>query len=92
MIKLALLGVLGAVQSAVSQTVAAAGDDGTERALSRVNRSLLSWLVFPVVSLAAGLLLAQTVGARLFAPAPLLALLLAALPFGASLSLLRGVA
>ncbi|MCB1332948.1 MAG: hypothetical protein KDK26_04690 [Roseivivax sp.] len=91
-IKLALLGVLGAVQSAVSQTVAAAGDDGTERALSRVNRSLLSWLVFPVVSLAAGLLLAQTVGARLFAPAPLLALLLAALPFGASLSLLRGVA
>lgn len=94
-IKLALLGVLGAVQMATSQVVAA--DQGrkgsaTERSLSRINRFLLVGLGVILIPMAAGLWAGETVGARHGLPAPhLLMILLAAVPFGASLSVLRGL-
>lgn len=94
-IKLALLGVMAAVQMAASQLVAAAS--GAERGrieqgLARINRILFAalWIALPV---AVSLILAGSVGARLGLAAPqLLIILIAALPFSAPLSILRGVA
>lgn len=94
-IKLALLGILGAVQSAVSKTVAGASRQdlpSVEMALARLNRVLL--LGLPVVGLPLAMIVLAVAGnAGLGLPSPnLLWILLAAVPFGASLSLLRGVA
>ena len=95
-IKLALLGIMGAVQMAVSQMVASCtGDErpGVEQALSRINRFLFLGLFILGITLTTGLALGEAVGAR---PLPVetvhLAMLLAAVPFGASLSVLRGIA
>ena len=94
-IKLALLGVMGAAQMAVSQTVASASREEApkiEQALSRINRFLFAGLFLLGIPLTASLMLVETVDARLELPAThLLVLLLAAVPFGASLSILRGV-
>ncbi len=95
-IKLAMLGVMGAVQMAVSQVVA--GSQGTERfeteqALSRINGLAIVVLVPAMLPLAACLVLAGPVGAGLGLPSPhLLLILVVALPFSASLSILRGAA
>ena len=95
-IKLALLGVTGAFQMAVSQMVASCtGDERptVEQALSRINRFLFLGVLTLGTLLTTGLVLGGTVGARLSPTEPhLLAFLLAAIPFGASLSVLRGVA
>ena len=95
-IKLALLGIMGAVQMAVSQMVASCkGDErqGVEQALSRINRFLFLGLFILGISLTTSLALGEAVGAQ---PLPVetvhLAMLLAAVPFGASLSVLRGIA
>ena len=95
-IKLALLGVMGAVQMAVSQMVASSQNGerpAIGQALSRINRILFLGVLFLGVSLTTGLALVGPVGARLLPTEPhLLALLLLALPFGAAASVLRGVA
>ena len=95
-IKLALLGVMGAAQMAVSQVVASASREEApkvEQALSRINRFLFAGLFLLGIPLTASFLLVGTVDARLELPAiHLIVLLLAAVPFGASLSILRGVA
>ncbi len=94
-IKLALLGVMGAIQMAVSQMIAGtSGSEGArvEQGLARINRVLFValWLCLPV---AASLILTGSIGARLGLAAPhLLVILIAALPFSAPLSILRGVA
>jgi len=94
-LKLALLGILGAFQSAISHLVAAtpaAGRDTLKRILAVLNRSALvfGFLILPLffcaiyfsdISWLAGLKSERT-----------LALLLVSLPFAASLSILRGVA
>lgn len=95
-IKLALLGVLGAVQMSVSQLVASSSEverQSIGQALSRINRNLvLAALVLGTV-LTGCLLAGEAVDARLLSVEPhLLVLLLAAVPFGASMSVLRGVA
>ena len=95
-IKLAFLGVMGAVQTAVSQKIAQAEQDEntcSEQALSRINRVLMSGLLTFGILLTAGTLLAGAFGVQLgLENLHLLLILLAAVPFGASLSLLRGVA
>ena len=93
-IKLAILGVLGALQMAVSQMVAATSASdapSAEHALARINRLLFSGLIFLGLPLTMVLVLSETVGARLGALSPhLLLMLLASIPFGASFSILRG--
>ncbi len=95
-IKLALLGVMGALQMAVSQVVASKSGPETsqiEQALSRLNRLLIAALFSLGIPITAGLVLVETFVARPELPAMhLLLMLLAAVPFGASLSILRGVA
>jgi len=95
-IKLALLGVMGAAQMAVSQIVASTSREEApkiEQALSRINRFLFAGLLLLGILLTASFLLVGTVDARLELPAAhLIILLLAAVPFGGSLSILRGVA
>lgn len=93
-IKLALLGVLGAVQMAVSHRVAHTGGakrPHVEQALSRINRIcfVALWLTLPLTALAA---LPDAGGARLGLGSPWILLILAgSLPFTAPLSILRGV-
>ncbi len=95
-IKLALLGVMGAIQMAVSQMVASCtGDErpDVEQALSRINRFLFLGIFFFGIILTTGITLGEAVGARLLPMEPhLLAILLVSVPFGAALSVLRGVA
>lgn len=95
-IKLALLGVMGALQMAVSQMVASSTgpeESQFEQALSRINRLLIVGLFSLGIPLTAGLVLVEMVVARLELPAlHLLLMLLVAVPFGASLSILRGIA
>ena len=90
-IKLALLGVLGALGSAVSHRVAHSGqDDG--QAIAVVNRFLFVglWLSLPLIALA---LYAGSVPALLeLEAATSLYILLLSLPFCAPLNVLRGVA
>jgi len=94
-IKLALLGILGALASAVSHQIAAldAADRGrTEQALARINRLafVALWLALPVVGLA---FLAGSIDRRLDLGSPyLMFILLGSVPFCAPLSILRGVA
>ncbi len=94
-IKLALLGVLGALSSAVSQQVAAqdAKDAGqTEQALARINRICFGalWFALPVIAV---MLYFGSVGTRLDLGSPyLLFILLGSVPFCAPLNILRGVA
>ena len=94
-IKLALLGILGALSSAVSHQVAAQGDTGkgeTERTLARINRLcfIALWIALPVVSAS---VYAGSLDARLDLGSPyLLYILILSLPFCAPLNLLRGVA
>ncbi len=94
-IKLALLGVLGALSSAVSQQVAAldAKDAGqTEQALARINGICFGalWLALPVIAV---MLYVGSVGTRLDLGSPyLLFILLGSVPFCAPLNILRGVA
>lgn len=85
--KLAVMGVLGSLQMAISQSVADTDPDRgeeTDRTLATVN----TWLFTGCAILGAGLLLAFW----LFNSSPMAMALVAALPFGASLSVLRGVA
>jgi len=95
-IKLALLGIFGALQMAVSQMVASRSgldEPQTEQALSRINCLLFAGFVILGIVLTAGLLLVETVDVRLQLPeSHLLIILLAAVPFGASLCILRGIA
>ena len=95
-IKLALLGVMGAIQMAVSQLVASCtGDERptVEQALSRINRFLFLGVLILGIALTTSLVLGGSVGARLLPTEPhLLAILLAAMPFGAAFSVLRGIA
>lgn len=94
-IKLALLGVLGALSSAVSHRIAEHGPLGltqTEQALARINRLCFVglWLALPLTIAA---LLYTAVDARLHLSSPfLLVILLVSLPFCAPLNILRGVA
>lgn len=94
-IKLALLGVLGALCSAVSHRIAEQGpleSTQTEQALARINQICFVglWLLLP---LAIAALLYTAVDARLQLSSPyLLVILLASLPFCAPLNILRGVA
>ncbi len=93
-IKLALLGVLGAIQMAVSQRVAGLqGAEGTaaEQALSRINRIcfVALWIALPLTGVATW---AGSVDARLGLSSPwMLFIVLGSLPFTAPLSILRGV-
>lgn len=95
-IKLALLGVMGALQMAVSQMIASqkgTEESQIEQALSRINRLLIVGFFTLGIPLTAGLVLVEMVGARLELPSMhLLLILLVAVPFGASLSILRGIA
>ena len=94
-LKLALLGVLGAFQSAISQLVAAtpaAGQDRLKRILAVLNKSAL---VFGFVVLPLAIFALYVSDTRLFFGVNnerTLLLLLVSLPFAASLSILRGVA
>ena len=94
-IKLGLLGVIGAVQMAVSQEVAASAGAGRSRligALAVLDRRGILGLTaaLPIV---AGLLMAASAGPRLgVGGTHLLLLLLAALPVTLSFSILRGIA
>ena len=95
-IKLAFLGVLGSVQMAVSQMIAGSLPEepsATEHALSGMNQ-MLPVKPFIIVSLllsALALIYANFAQLELKTP-HLLLLMSLALPFGASLSVLRGVA
>ena len=95
-IKLALLGVLGAIQMSVSQLVASSSK--YERpvvglALSRINRILVMGAMVLGAALTGCLLASEAVGARLLSvELHLFVLLLIAVPFGASMSVLRGIA
>ncbi|GAA3862845.1 hypothetical protein [Celeribacter arenosi] len=94
-IKLSLLGLLGAVQTAVSKVVANLPDaeiSPMARRLSRVNQRLLAVGVVSVIPFAGFGLLWQGAPAFGLPDLHLLAVLILALPFGASLSLLRGFA
>jgi len=94
-IKLALLGILGALQSAVSQNIAAQAPSERGRlmgALSKLNKSVLviGLLALPVIGF---LLVAGDAGSWLGLDSSYLPLMLmTALPIAASLSVLRGVA
>jgi len=94
-IKLALLGVFGALSSAVSHRIAALDAScaaQTEAALARLNRICFAalWLALPVVALA---IFAGSLQARLDLGSPyLLYILLGSVPFTAPLNILRGVA
>ena len=82
-IKLALLGVMGAAQMAVSQVVASASREEApkvEQALSRINRFLFAGLFLLGIPLTASFLLVGTVDARLELPATHLIVLLLAQP------------
>lgn len=95
-VKLALLGMMGAVQMAVSQLVAYAPETERhriERGLSRFNLMLPVGLVLLGLPLTACLALIHFEDARIGIPAPHLFLILVlSMPFAASLSVLRGVA
>ena len=97
-IKLAILGVLGALQMSVSQVVAATPTTeilGVKHALARINRSLFVGLSLLLVAppLAFALVLSETIDARFGALSPhVLLLLLVSMPFGAAFSVLRGLA
>lgn len=95
-VKLALLGVFGAIQMSVSQLVASSSADegpGVGLALSRINRILALGALVLGTALAACLLADEAVDARFLSVEPhLFVLLLAAVPFGASMSVLRGIA
>ncbi len=94
-IKLALLGVLGAIQMAVSRLTA--DTRGTEvqsqgQALAHINRLvfLATWFALPAV---AAVLWQGSVATRIGLGSPyLLVILLASLPFSVPFSVLRGVA
>jgi len=94
-LKLALLGILGAFQSAISQLVAAtpaAGQDRLKRILAVLNKSAL---IFGFVVLPLAIFALYVSDTRLFFGVNnerTLLLLLVSLPFAASLSILRGVA
>lgn len=95
-IKLALLGVLGALQMSVSQMIAAATkaeENSVKLALSRLNRRLFWGALVLVFSVSVGLLSSGPIGSWLGSvPSHLLVMLLASVPFGASFSILRGYA
>ena len=95
-IKLALLGITGALQMAVSQMIASCSErerPSVEQALARINRFLFVGIAVLVVSLAASFMLSGAFLKEMVPTAPhLLLLLLVSFPFGASLSVLRGVA
>ena len=94
-IKLAILGVFGALSSATSQQVAAV--DGstrhqTEQALAAMNRVCFVglWIALPVIAV---VIYAGSLSSRLDLGSPyLLFILLGTLPFCGPLNLLRGVA
>ncbi|SMX31100.1 hypothetical protein [Actibacterium lipolyticum] len=92
-IKLALLGVIGAVQMAVSQVVAGAtgsDSDQTHQALAQLSRRLFValWLLLPIF---ATLLWKTEFSASIGLGSPyLLLILLVSMPFAAPLSILRG--
>ena len=94
-IKLAILGLLGALQIAVSHKVARADGDGAaalDRALAGLNRAafVALWFALPVVMAALWL---SGAGALVGQGSPALLMLLAlSLPFAVPMSLLRGVA
>ena len=94
-IKLALLGVFGALSFAVSHKIAALDtqDEGkTEQALARINRFCFvgQWLGLPLFAAA---IYAGSIDTRLDLASPyLLYILLGSLPFCAPLNILRGVA
>ncbi len=94
-IKLALLGVFGALGSAVSHQIAAGSLSETVRttqALARINKISFAalWLALPVVAIA---LYAGSLNTRLDLGSPyLLFILLGSIPFCAPLNILRGVA
>lgn len=94
-IKLAILGVFGALSSATSQQVAAV-DGGTrhqtEQALAAMNRVCFVglWIALPVIAV---VIYAGSLSSRLDLGSPyLLFILLGTLPFCGPLNLLRGVA
>ncbi len=95
-IKLVLLGITGAIQMAVSQMVASCARDErpfVEQALSSINRLIFLGAFILGTILTTSILLGEAVGVRLSPTEPhLLLLLLVSLPFGTSLSVLRGVA
>ncbi|MDE9450238.1 hypothetical protein J3R80_07110 [Aliiroseovarius sp. Z3] len=95
-ITLALFGVLGTVQMSVSQLVASSSEDErpfVRLALSRINRILVMGALVIGAILTGCFLAGEAVDARLLSVEPhLLVLLLAAVPFGASMSVLRGIA
>ena len=94
-IKLALLGMLGAFQSAVSQKIAAedpAGRSRLKQVLVKLNKTALvvGLIALPIISF---VLLRTNAGGLLGLDSTfLLIILLAALPIASSLSVLRGVA
>lgn len=94
-IKLAVLGVLGALSSAVSQRIAGQGEEDrstTERALARLNRFIFValWFALPLIAYA---VYAGQFHVTLDLGSPvLLLILLASLPYCAPLNILRGVA
>lgn len=94
-IKLAFLGVFGALSSAVSHRVAgldAADARQTEQALARLNRICFAalWLALPIVALG---IFAGSFQTRLDLGSPyLLYILLGSAPFIAPMNILRGVA
>lgn len=94
-LKLAILGTLGAVQSAVSQRVASADDAGLARLKPQLAWINLAALIagFAALPLLALVILAADLGPWLgLTGNGLVLLLLIGIPFSASLSLLRGVA
>ena len=95
-IKLALLGVMSALQMAVTEKVAAtpAAEDGALRhSLAFANRRLVIAVCIGLLPVSIGLAFAGDLFSALNLPGPhLFLLLLAAVPFGASLSALRGIA
>lgn len=94
-IKLGVLGLLGALQMAVSQMVAARGTisgDTTQAALARINM-LVFGALFLALPLIAAAIWASSLGARLDLGSPwLLYIMLGSIPFCAPLNILRGVA
>lgn len=89
-IKLALLGVLGAVQMAVTRHIATHGSD-VDRGIAKLNRLIFIalWFATPILLL---LVEAGGGGERLGMTQPVLLLIvLMSLPFAAPLSILRGV-
>ena len=94
--KLALLSLFAAVQIAISQKVASSNSTswpGIAQGLSRLNRLICAALMIAWAISAAFIIFASFDGTQLLAGDALMwTLLIAALPAGASMSLLRGVA